>query len=164
MAAARREEKPQEYRDAPPIPRLAQECAPAHNAAAPLRLLGGQSAKWSIPPRILPTTALGASSHGFLRCAPPAIATAGSVLPGGGRGITEESTTDTQNSPSPPKCVSQCGTRGVCMSNAEKPSRFEERIVHVDTYLRSLMDASFQIAGRTPPDACLYCGFGRLLC
>src|ERR1700733_14830395 len=37
-----------------------------------------------------------------------------SVLPGRGRGITEESITATENNPMAPRCVSQCGRSGGC--------------------------------------------------
>ena len=33
------------------------------------------------------------------------------TLPGSGKGMTEESITATENSPSAPRCVSQCGIR-----------------------------------------------------
>jgi hypothetical protein len=50
----------------------------------------------------------GASSHGSPLCATSPNNNR-SVLPGRGRGITEESTTETEKSPRAPSCVSQCG-------------------------------------------------------
>jgi hypothetical protein len=54
--------------------------------------------------------ALGAKIQGLPWCATNQSNNK-SVLPGNGKGITDESTTATANSPSDPRCVSQCGMR-----------------------------------------------------
>src|ERR1019366_3448189 len=58
---------------------------------------------------MLHAMAQGASSHGLPLCATSQSSNR-SVLPGMGRGITEESITATEKSPSAPRCVSQWGT------------------------------------------------------
>ena len=60
------------------------------------------------PPRMLPATALAARSHGSPPCA-TSQSRSKSVLPGTGRGITEESSAATAKIPAAPRCVSQCG-------------------------------------------------------
>src|ERR1039458_974290 len=62
---------------------------------------------------MLPTMAHGASSQGSPLCA-TSHSNSRSVLPGRGKGMTEESSTATEKSPRYPKCVSQYGISERC--------------------------------------------------
>jgi len=68
---------------------------------------------------MLPATAHDVSIQGFPPCA-TSHNNSRSVLPGSGSGMTEESITETENSPSAPICVSQCGMgAGFALSAAD---------------------------------------------
>jgi len=62
----------------------------------------------SVSARRLPGIAIAARNQGFPLCATNQ-SNSRSVLPGNGKGITNESTTTTAKSPSAPRCVSQSG-------------------------------------------------------
>ena len=66
--------------------------------------------------------AQGASSQGSPLCA-TSHSNSRSVLPGRGKGMTEESTTATEKSPRNPKCVSQCGINERCARVTEDGAR-----------------------------------------
>jgi hypothetical protein len=59
------------------------------------------------------------------------------VLPGMGKGITEESTTETRKSPSGPSFVSQCGMSGWCWRGAAAGGGGANVLTKTWTYERS---------------------------